>query len=101
MSGGGKHSRKDISSKLSHAVSIEEIVVDTVKEMLAKPEEDVLKAFESSDCRKMLFAFDTEYYLNDLNIIVADFLRECRTKLNWELPEVEKKAVDDELSTKS
>lgn len=80
-----KYSRKDMTELLSKAVSIEEIVIDTVSEMAAKKVSEVSEEFKKSECHKNLFDFSTGYHLNDINLIVADFARECVNNLGWKI----------------
>lgn len=85
MGNSDKPSRKVMPKLLSKAVSIEEVVIDTVVEMTGHTPEEVSEAFSSSDCSNKLFKFSTEYYKNDINIIIADFARECVEKLKWQI----------------
>ena len=80
-----KYNRSDMSTLLSKAVSIEEIIIETVSEIAGKKIDEVSEAFKVSKCHKNLFDFQSEYYLNDINILVADFLREVHEELGWKI----------------
>ena len=80
-----KGNRKVIANQLSTAVSIEEVVVETVAEMCKQPVSITAQAFQSSETSKNLFNFESGYYLSDIHIIVADFARECVGKLGWKI----------------
>ena len=76
---------RNVADQLSKAVSIEEVVVETVAEMCHQKVEVVSEAFSGSDTSNNLFQFDTGYYLNDIHIIIADFAGECVRKLGWKI----------------
>lgn len=75
--------RDNIADELSKIASIEEIIIDTAEEMLGKSNKEVTEAFKKSDCMKKLFDIESEYYKNDINIILAEFIRECMDKRGW------------------
>lgn len=77
--------RQDMSRLLSKAVSIEEIVIDTISEMTGHTTDETEKIFRESECNKKLFDFNSDYYLNDIHIIIADFARECVDKQGWKI----------------
>ena len=74
--GENKLSKKQTANMLSKAVSIEEIVIDTVSEMLGIDSIVVGEKFSESECCRELFDFSTEYYKNPIDKIVADFIAE-------------------------
>lgn len=81
----GKIHRKDVAEALSRSTSIEEVIIDTVVEMLGKKESEVTTAFNNSTCKKKLFDIGDDYRLNDPTLLVADFLRECKDELGWQI----------------
>ena len=80
-----KLKRGTVGEALSRATSIEEIIIDTVCEMLNKTHSEVSKAFDTSECKKAVYDIKSDYNLNDPTLLVADFLRECKEKLGWEM----------------
>lgn len=79
----GGVSRKTIAEQLSKAVSLEEVIIDTVAEMCRQKRESVADAFKQSETGVKLYQFDTGYYLNDIHLIIAEFVGECVLKLGW------------------
>ena len=87
---GDKLSKREMAENLSLAVSIEEIVIDTAAELLRKNTDKIAEKFSNSDCSNKLFDFSTDYLHNDINLILLDFLTECRDKYGY-------KVVEDEV----
>lgn len=79
----GKIHRPTVGEALSRATSIEEIIIDTVCEMLGKGQSEVSEAFDKSSCKKNVYNIKSDYNLNDPTLLVADFLRECKDTLGW------------------
>lgn len=77
--------RNGVAEALSRSASIEEVIVDTVCEMLGKQKNEVMETFDRSSCRKELYNIKSDYSLNDPTLLVADFLRECKEVFGWEL----------------
>ena len=77
--------RKNMAEQLSQAVSIEEVVIETVAEMCKRKVEETSAAFSESDTSNHLFNFETGYYLNDIHLIIADFAGECVRNLGWKI----------------
>lgn len=82
---GDKSNRVNIAEQLSHIVSIEEIVIESVAEMVNKPKKDVEEFYKNSESYKKLYNINSDYYLNDINIIVAEFARECADIKGWKI----------------
>lgn len=77
--------RADTAAMLSKMVDLEEIIIDTVHEMLGKTSAEVTEAMNKSEFRHKLYNNKSDFYLNDPNILVADFLRECCDRFGWRL----------------
>lgn len=80
-----KPKRAKITGMLSKMVSLEEIIIDTVHEMLGIPTSELTEKMNQSNFKKMLFNTESEYYQNDPNLLVADFLREGISKWGWKV----------------
>ncbi len=80
-----KHKRSDITTMLSKMVSLEEIIIDTVHEMLGLDVGEVTRVMNESRFKKALFNTNADYYQNDPNLLVADFLREGKERFGWNI----------------
>ena len=77
--------REKITDMLSKMVSLEEIVIDTVHEMMNIPTDLITVKMTESEFRKQLYNVKSDFYLNDPNILVAAFVREGIEKWGWKM----------------
>lgn len=80
-----KAKREKMTSMLSKMVSLEEIIIDTVHEMLGIQTEEVISKMNESEFRKNLYDIHSDFYQNDPNILVASFIREGIDKWGWKV----------------
>lgn len=83
MSSNSKRSK--VAGMLSKMLSLEEIIVDTVHEMLGISSKEVAEKMNQSDFKKALYDVNSEFYQNDPNILVSAFIREGIDKWGWKL----------------
>lgn len=74
---------QDIAKTLSKMVSVEEVIIDTVCEVYGKPYKEIEDAMNKSEFKKSLFDITSNFYNSDIELLVLEFVQECREKLNW------------------